>query len=118
MEIPSAPAANSPLEHWTALARRAGYRCDQLPAVAAMSERTVRRRIRELFRTTVELWLRQVRMSDAPALVHAGLRTKEISRRLGYEQPSHFCRHFKQHFGMTVRQWRKADDADTPRKGR
>jgi AraC-like DNA-binding protein len=70
-----------------------------------MHPRTVRRHIRKEFNTTPQHRLNTWRMKEARRLLRAGERTKEITRQLGYQTASHFCRHFKQRHRLTPQQW-------------
>jgi len=47
-------------------------------------------------------------------LLVAGLRTKEVAYRLGFKQPSHFCRQFRQRHGFAPKVWRLEKQKNAP----
>jgi AraC-like DNA-binding protein len=56
---------------------------------------------------TPQQWLDHLRQSKAEKMASSGARTKEIAYQLGYKQPSHFCRQFKQSHGLPLKAWKK-----------
>jgi AraC-like DNA-binding protein len=44
--------------------------------------------------------LKRLRMQRAPELLGSGRNVKETAALLGYEDPSHFSREFKKHYGL------------------
>jgi transcriptional regulator GlxA family with amidase domain len=88
---------------WESLAEKAQFRASDLARLLGISLRTLQRYFRAKYDCTVSDWLRELRL----ALAHARLPTcssvKEVAFDLGYKQPSHFTRDFKQRFGVPPR---------------
>ena len=90
---------------WEHLARRAQFHAPRLAKLASVSSKTLERFFKRQFRTTPQKWLDQLRQANAERMALRGARTKEIAFQLGYRQPSHFCRKFKQSHGLPAKAW-------------
>jgi len=66
-----------------------------------LNEFKLKKGFRELFNTTVFGYLREKRMECAGQLLRSGAASViEVANAVGYANPSHFARAFKQHHGM------------------
>lgn len=90
-----------------AAARILQSRCHEEHSIAQLSrsvhlnEFKLKRGFRERFGTTVFGFLRQQRMERARALLQDGNRSViEVANAVGYSNPSHFARAFKEAFGL------------------
>lgn len=90
-----------------AAARILQTRCHEAHSIAQLSravhlnEFKLKRGFRERFGTTVFGFLRQQRMESARALLQNGSRSViEVANAVGYSNPSHFARAFKDAFGL------------------
>lgn len=90
---------------WSRLARRSGFRLQDLVQMSGLSQRQVRRYIHQLWLQTLEAWLNDERMSYARAVLLEKRCVKTAAFELGFKQPSHFCRMFKARFAMTPTQF-------------
>ena len=63
-----------------------------LCAEAGVSVRTIERVFRREIGSSFESWRRQVRLTRAVELLVSGYSIKEVAHRIGYRQPSAFCR--------------------------
>ncbi len=77
------------------------------------------RRLNEVFRkhagSTVFEYLFEARMKEARRLLaETGLEIKVIAHDVGYGCPANFSTAFKERFGLTPRQYRKAPQPDSP----
>ena len=65
--------------------------------------------------------LKNLRLTAAAVLLHdPGIRVKEIQARVGIADASHFCRDFRDRFGVSPSEYRfqitqRSDSVDTPR---
>ena len=96
--------------NWWERAAQAEYRAPVLASLCSVSLRTLQRFFQQKLRTSPQKWLNQVRQLEAEQLAKTGARTKEIAYRLGFRQPSHFCRQFKEHHGISPKAWRLLSD--------
>src|SRR5690606_38457473 len=77
---------------------------EQLAKRAAMSPSHFAHRFRDVVRMSPMRYLKHVRLDHARGLlVQPGARASEVAQRSGYASASHFCRDFKQHFGVSPR---------------
>jgi AraC-like DNA-binding protein len=86
---------------WDLLASKAGYDARQLASICQISIRQLERFFRQSFESSPQAWLNRVRLSVAQQLLMQGLTVKETAYRLGFKQPSHFCRQFRHFTGCT-----------------
>lgn len=69
------------------------------------------RHIRELTGSSYSAILRKIRLQRAQALLSGtNLSIADVSRSVGFENPEHFCRVFKQAFGMTPGKYRECSN--------
>ena len=88
-------------QEFEALAKLAGYRTAKLAKLCKLSVRQLERSLlRELGRSPCE-WLNEQRILDAREPLLTGESIKKVAADLNFKQSSHFCRNFKEHFGMT-----------------
>jgi AraC-like DNA-binding protein len=88
---------------WESLATRAQFRAGDLARLLGVSLRTLQRYFRAKYNCTVSDWLRELRLEFARARLPSCESVKEVAFDLGYKQPSHFTRDFKQRFGVSPR---------------
>jgi AraC-like DNA-binding protein len=88
---------------WESLASRAQYRAGDLARLLGVSLRTLQRYFRAKYNCTVSDWLRELRLESARLRLPLSGSVKEVAFDLGYKQPSHFTRDFKQRFGVSPR---------------
>ena len=88
---------------WETLAAQAQFRAGDLARLLGVSLRTLQRYFRAKYDCTVSDWLRALRLEFARAQLPTCASIKEVAFDLGYKQPSHFTRDFKQRFGVSPR---------------
>ena len=88
---------------WEKLAKEAHFRPQALAELCGVSMRTLQRYFRARYNQTVSDWLRELRLNEAHARLKGCDSVKEVAFDLGYRQPSHFTRDFKQRFGVPPR---------------
>jgi AraC-like DNA-binding protein len=91
---------------WESLATGCGYRLPELARVCHVSMRTLQRHFRKHYHTTLSEWVRELRLDRARAMLAEAESVKCVAFELGYKQPSHFTRDFKQRFGVPPRAFR------------
>lgn len=77
-----------------------------------MSVRTLQRHFRKNYDLTLREWLREVRLEKSRVMLPEARCVKTVAYDLGYKQPSHFTRDFKQRYGIPPKIWMKADTSD------
>lgn len=87
-------------QNWETLAVAAHYRPRELASLCTVSLRTLQRHFSSRYGKTLSEWLRDVRISHAYDRIKAGEAIKAVSYDLGFKQPSHFSRVFKQVHGV------------------
>jgi AraC-like DNA-binding protein len=87
--------------HWDPLIAESGYSVKKLAAHCGYSVRTLQRFITNKFKRGLLDFIADVRLRNAHALLQTGVSVKEAAADLGYKQSSHFCRCFKERYGMT-----------------
>ena len=101
---PSAPSLmqkqEPPALTWNDIAQQANYRPQIVAKLCNVSFRTVQRHFRKHYQSTFTCWLRRCRMEEARRQVLHGFPLKEVGYNLGFKQPSHFTRVFKEYFGV------------------
>ena len=86
---------------WLAKARQAQYRAAELAGLCRVSDRTLRRFIRQSTSLSPQQWLNEVRLLDAtPQLFNAELTIKEVSASMGFTSSRRFWEHFKRVWGV------------------
>lgn len=98
---------------WENLAELAHYRPSDLARISGVSMRTLQRHFRARFNCTVTDWLRQLRLDQARIRLGTCNSVKEVAFDLGYKQPSHFTRDFKDRFGVPPRELMRGNGQDT-----
>ena len=76
------------------------YRLPDLARVCHVSLRTLQRHFRKHYNKTLSEWVRELRLDRARALLTTAESVKYVAFELGYKQPSHFTRDFKDRFGV------------------
>jgi len=94
------------IKNWEERARKARFQVARLARECGVSERQLRSYVRVKFRTPPHAWMMAVRLGVAPALLAQGFSVKRISAELGFSQPSHFSREFKQFYGVSPVEFR------------
>jgi AraC-like DNA-binding protein len=80
----------------------------QLARLAHMSVRAFERKFHGNFHLTPQKYLRKLRLRMASrALVYTGQSLAEVATGCGFSDQSHFTRLFRQHFGLTPRDYRE-----------
>jgi AraC-like DNA-binding protein len=70
--------------------------------------RTAQRLFHGELGTDFDSWRRQVRITKAIEFLASGLSVKEVSYRVGYNQPSAFIDSFRRIIGLTPKAWTKS----------
>ena len=78
-----------------ALAKAADYNVTSLAEQCGMSPRQLRRLFRRQFARSLKSWLTETRIEKAEYLLQSQTSVKAVAFALGYKQPSHFFRQFK-----------------------
>jgi transcriptional regulator GlxA family with amidase domain len=97
------PPLNARLHHiqsWPQLAHEANYAVSALAKSCGVSVRNLERLFLLALGETPRRLLKRLRMQRAIELLRDGSTVKETSACLGYEDPSHFSREFKNHYGF------------------
>jgi len=90
---------------WEGLAEAARYDANELAKLCGVSTRQLQRHFRSSFHCSPQNWLNERRLVVAKILLLSGESVKKIALDLGFKQPSHFCRHFKNWNKMTPSQF-------------
>jgi AraC-like DNA-binding protein len=94
---------------WEALAFNCNFRIGKLAQVCQVSVRTLQRHFRKHYDLTMREWLREVRLEKSRSMLPEAGCVKTVAYELGYKQPSHFTRDFKQRYGVPPKMWLLAD---------
>ena len=86
---------------WEALAGAARYDAKELAKLCGLSVRQLERNFRRRFARSPQDWLNEQRIAAARRLLLSGQLVKVVAFELGFKQPSHFCRHFKEYCRLT-----------------
>lgn len=100
---PGTDSENSAGNSWEQLAAKAHYRPHALARLSGISMRTLQRHFRDRYDCTVSSWLRELRLERARRKLSEEESVKKVAFDLGYKQPSHFTRDFKDRFGVPPR---------------
>jgi len=90
---------------WEDLAETSRYDANQLAALCGISTRQLQRYFRCNFSCSPQSWLNELRLQVAEVLLLSGESVKKVALDLGFKQPSHFCRQFKNRNKMTPSQF-------------
>lgn len=96
---------SSRAQFWACAARHAKYNAQNLAAHAHLNIRQIERRCREELGRTPQEWLNEQKLVAARWLLLENESIKEVAMDLGFKQLSHFCREFKQAYGITPSQF-------------
>jgi len=86
---------------WVPLAHSAGYQPVALAGLCSVSRRQLERHFGEHFRSTPQVWLRDLRLKEGCELLLQGRYVKAVAFELRFKDPSHFCRMFKLRYGLS-----------------
>jgi AraC-like DNA-binding protein len=81
------------------IARKNGFRVQDVARRSGMGVRTLERRFKEDFHASPKAWMIGERLRLARLLLAEGQSNKEVAASLGYAYESNFCRAFKGYFG-------------------
>ena len=93
----------------------------EMAAVVGVSDAQLRRMSVAALGASPRQLLCNLRLTAAAVLLHdPGIRVKEIQARVGIADASHFCRDFRDRFGVSPSEYRfqitqRSDSVDTPR---
>ena len=99
------PASGEGIWRWILLASRSNYDAAQLARHCHLSTRQLRRIWRNVFGETTQAWLNGQRMIAGARCLLTHACVKATAYELGFKQVSHFCRRFKEVYGMTPSQF-------------
>ena len=85
--------------NWSERSRAAKYRTNKLAKRCGVSRRELERFFLWKTRKSPHCWLNDLRQIDALSLLSAGKSVKETAIELGYTDPAHLSRDFKQFYG-------------------
>ena len=88
-------------EYWQSQAGPAEYNARKLADLSQISLRQLERYFRADFGRPPQEWLSQKRIERACEMLQEAESIKEVAYKVGFKQPSHFCREFKRWFGTT-----------------
>lgn len=91
--------------NWEELAQAAHYDANKLAELCGVSTRQLQRHFRCRFHCSPQSWLNHRRLLAAEGLLLSGDSVKKVALDLGFKQPSHFCRQFKNRNHMTPSQF-------------
>ena len=86
---------------WTWMARRSGFSVKSLAAYFRTTPRQIERCCREELGRSPQEWFNEQRLIAARNLLLEEESIKMVAIELGFKQVSHFCRQFKQQYGLT-----------------
>ena len=90
---------------WEELGATSHYDANQLARLCGMSTRQLQRYFRRNLHCSPQIWLNERRLQAAEDLLLSGESVKKVALDLGFKQPSHFCRQFKNRNKMTTSQF-------------
>jgi AraC-like DNA-binding protein len=105
IESPSAASEAAFANTWETIALQCQFRVHRIAEFCHVSTRTLQRHFRRNYDTTISHWLREVRLEKARRMLREADCIKAVAFDLGYKQPSHFTRDFKQRFGVPPKMW-------------
>ncbi len=95
------------IQNWPQIAHHAGYSVSVLAESCNVSVRTLERFFLRVMHESPRCWLKRLRMQRAIELLRDGSTIKVTAACLGYEDPSHFSREFKDHYGLAPNKYAK-----------
>ena len=90
---------------WKQLAVESDYRTQKLAKLVSLSRKQVERIIRREFDSTPRAWLDERRLLEAGNRLLKGNKVMQVATDLRYKQASHFCRQFKEFYGVRPSQF-------------
>jgi AraC-like DNA-binding protein len=94
---------------WESLAFDCNFRIGKLAKTCQVSVRTLQRHFRKHYDLTLREWLREARLEKSRTMLPDAGCIKTVAYELGYKQPSHFTRDFKQRYGVPPKVWLLTD---------
>lgn len=88
-------------EQWETLAAASHYKAWELARLCNVSLRQLQREFRRQTGSSPQSWLDDRRIIASERLLLEGHPIKAVAFDLGYKQPSHFCRQFKERRQLT-----------------
>ena len=86
---------------WNKFAVASRYRTSKLVTLVGLSRRQLERIVQREHGCTPRSWLMSRRLIEAGDLLLAEGNVSKVASRLLYKRASHFCRHFKEFYGVT-----------------
>lgn len=86
--------------HWNDLAVRSNYNVQRMAYLTGISVRQLQRYFQKDFGCAPREWLHEKRMMAAFLRLGNANSVKEVAFDLGFKQVSHFCRAFKDFYGV------------------
>lgn len=86
---------------WTWMARRSGFSVKRLATYFRTTSRQIERCCQEELGRSPQEWFDEQRMIAARSLLLEEDSVKKVAIDLGFKQVSHFCRKFKEQYGLT-----------------
>lgn len=102
---------------WIELAETAHFDARRLASLCRLSSRQLQREFRRCLDRSPQDWLNEQRIKAARQLLLSGLPVKRVAYELGFKQPSHFSRQFKEISNETPSEfvWSQLYEADACR---
>ncbi|MDG2346016.1 MAG: helix-turn-helix domain-containing protein [Opitutae bacterium] len=86
------------------------FSVEDLAATLSMSSRTLRYKLKALVDQSPQVFIRTLRLKHAAQRLRTSTDTiAEVAAQVGFLEPTHFSRGFKQQFGMSPSQYRKGE---------
>ncbi|MEM7574222.1 MAG: AraC family transcriptional regulator [Bacteroidota bacterium] len=80
----------------------------ELSKMVGINQQTLKRGFKQLYGETINRYLNDKRLEQAGILIKAGeMKLQDIALEVGYSNPSHFTRRFKERFGVSPRTYRQ-----------
>jgi AraC-like DNA-binding protein len=95
------------IHDWPEKARQARFHASELAGQCGVSRRELERFFHDYVGQSPQRWLDERRQYELEEWLKSDLPIKELSFNLGYKQPSHLTRQFKEVHGMTPSEWRE-----------
>ncbi|MCI0536509.1 MAG: helix-turn-helix transcriptional regulator [Verrucomicrobiales bacterium] len=94
--------------NWRLLAQTSSFNSRTLAQLCHISPRQLRRHFNKRFGQSTQAWLDERRMLAAVMRLKELGCVKQVAFELGFKQVSHFCRKFKEFYGVTASMFAKA----------
>jgi AraC-like DNA-binding protein len=99
------------IHDWPERARQARFHASELAGQCGVSRRELERFFRDYVGQSPQRWLDDRRQHELEEWLKSDLPIKELSFNLGYKQPSHLTRQFREVHGMPPSEWRESHRA-------